>query len=217
MRFHLSPSPRDGRHKGPRAVSQQLCVLERVTPPGATPPAQSRIRETTAPLLPDLEQRLRTGPEIAQEAGRPNSPWHLLGSPASTRSAVHPSLPSLCLNHKVIQPLPALTNHLGKRPRKYGSGGHKLGQKIVVKVGQRTGAVAPSDDDCHNLLRFPDMRRAVAWRQGGWGTAGETPFINAKGLVFRVPPRAAREGGTLAALTPLKKTDQEWTQGKGDL
>ena len=117
----------------------------------------------------------------------------------------------------MIQPLPALTNHLGKRPRKYGSGGRKLGQKIVVKVGPRTGAVAPSDDDCHNLLRFPDMRRAVAWRQGGWGTAGETPFINAKGLVFRVPPRAAREGGTLAALTPLKKTDQEWTQGKGDL
>ena len=113
MRSHLSPSPRDCRNKGPRAVSQQLCVLERATPPGATPPAQSRIRETSAPL-PGLEQRLRTGPEMAQEAGRPNSPWHLLGSRASTRSVVHPSPPSLCLSHKAIRPPPALTNHVGK-------------------------------------------------------------------------------------------------------
>lgn len=114
VRFHLSPSTRDGKHKGPRAVSQQLCVLERVTPPGATPPAQSPIRQTSAPLLSGLELRLRTGPEIAQEAGRRNSPWHLLGSPASTRSAVHPSPPSFCLYHKAIRPPPALTNHLGK-------------------------------------------------------------------------------------------------------
>ena len=191
MRFHLSPSPRDGRHKGPRAVSQQLCVLERVTPPGATPPAQSRIRETTAPLLPDLEQRLRTGPEIAQEAGRPNSPWHLLGSPASTRSAVHPSLPSLCLNHKVIQPLPALTNHLGKRPRKYGSGGRKLGQKIVVKVGQRTGRK-------RSLMQWAVENATLDWLVGGRvtsllgskvGLLGVLSFKSGPVLFFAPGPR----------------------------
>lgn len=86
-------------------------VSQRVTLRGATPPALSRIRETSAaPLLPDLEQRLRPGPEIAQEAGRRNSPWFPLGSSASTGSAVHPTPPALRLYHKATRPPPACTN-----------------------------------------------------------------------------------------------------------
>ena len=40
-------------------------------------------------------------------------------------------------------------------------------------------AVAPYDD-CHNLLRFPDTRRAVAWRQGGWALLERHPELMPK-------------------------------------
>ena len=118
-------------------------------------------------------------------------PWHLLGSPASTRSAVHPSLPSLCLNHKVIQPLPALTNHLGKRPRKYGSGGRKLGRKTVVKVGQRTGRK-------RSLMQWAVENATLDWLVGGRvtsllgskvGLLGVLSFKSGPVLFFAPGPR----------------------------
>lgn len=135
------------------------------------PPARSRTRETTAaPLLQGRELRLRPGPEIAQDTGRPHSPWLRLGSPNSTQHGVHPSPEAAADNSTRLPESNAATTCKYKPSRhrrrsKHSSGGQEPGRKTVVKGENRRGAkVAQAESRRRTRLRI------------GWWVGGSSPY-----------------------------------------
>lgn len=139
-------------------------------PPTPRSPARSRTRETTAaPLLRGRELRLRPGHEIAQDTGRPHSPWLRLCSPNSTQHGVHPS-PEAAANSTRLPESNADTtckNKLSRHRRRseHSGGGREKGRKTVVKAeSRRGGKVAQAESTLRTRLRI------------GWWVGGSSPY-----------------------------------------